>query len=60
MRHIAFHKDHREGVLDYQAQRVLIFMVYAYDPYLGTYLGFYGRNLRFSQKPFYGNLRNST
>jgi hypothetical protein len=37
MKHIAFHKDHREGVLDYQAQRVLILgLIYAYDPYLGT------------------------
>ena len=61
MRHIAFHKDHREGVLDYQVQRVLTLgYIYAYDPYLGNYLGFYGRNLRFSQKPFYGNLRNYT
>ena len=37
LRCIAFHKDHREGVLDYQAQRVLILgLIYAYDPYLGT------------------------
>ncbi len=37
MRCIAFHKDHREGVLDYLAQRVLISgFIYAYDPYLGT------------------------
>ncbi len=51
MRCIAFHKDHREGVLDYLAQQVLILgFIYAYDPYLGNYLGFSRRNLRFSQK----------
>ncbi len=51
MKHIAFHKGHREGVLDYWTQRVLIFgYIYVRPLLFRHYLGFYGRNLCFSQK----------